>query len=149
MGELHNNPLEWRPLIAEQLIDFIRAHISQLGGLNAGPQAGRAVRVVRRSAPPGTARAMCRPSATPPTCTSTWPATTLAFRKWSTLSARRSDEVFPGCPELRGGYLWANDKPGWGMDLDEAKAAAQYPIAILTPIEWTQSRWPDGTVWTP
>src|SRR5260221_7570964 len=33
MGELHNHPLEWRTLVSEQLIDFIRAHISQLGGL--------------------------------------------------------------------------------------------------------------------
>ncbi len=56
-------------------------------------------------------------------------------------------EVFPGTPELRGGYLWANDKPGWGVDMDEAKAA-KYPISIA-PIEWTQSRWPDGTMWTP
>jgi mannonate dehydratase len=56
-------------------------------------------------------------------------------------------EVFPGTPELRGGYLWANDRPGWDVDLDEAKAA-EYPVTIQ-PIEWTQSRWPDGTLWTP
>ena len=43
--------------------------------------------------------------------------------------------------------LWANDKPGFGVDIDEAKAAL-YPISI-PPIKWTQSRWPDGTMWTP
>ncbi len=56
-------------------------------------------------------------------------------------------EVFPGTPELRGGYLHANDGPGWGVDLDEA-AAAQYPITASV-VQWTQARWPDGTVWTP
>jgi hypothetical protein len=33
------------------------------------------------------------------------------------------------------------------VDIDEAKAAL-YPISI-PPITWTQSRWPDGTLWTP
>jgi hypothetical protein len=34
-----------------------------------------------------------------------------------------------------------------GIDIDESKAA-RYPIE-LAPIQWTQSRWPDGTLWTP
>ena len=37
-------------------------------------------------------------------------------------------EVFPGAPELRGGYMYSNDKPGLGIDVDENEAA-KYPYA--------------------
>ena len=63
-------------------------------------------------------------------------------------------EVFPGCPELRKGYLYANDKPGLGIDIDEAKAA-QYPLHNNMGqfkegvVDWTQTRWPDGTLSRP
>ena len=33
MGELFNNPHEWRGRITGQLIDFVRMHISQMGGI--------------------------------------------------------------------------------------------------------------------
>jgi mannonate dehydratase len=34
--------------------------------------------------------------------------------------------VFTGTPEIRKGYMYANDQPGFGIDIDE-KAAAKYP----------------------
>ena len=33
MGELFNSPHEWTPLINERLIDYMRMHVSQMGGL--------------------------------------------------------------------------------------------------------------------
>jgi mannonate dehydratase len=35
-------------------------------------------------------------------------------------------ELYPGCPEIRKGIRYSNDKPGLGIDLDE-KVAAKYP----------------------
>jgi mannonate dehydratase len=36
-------------------------------------------------------------------------------------------EVFSGVPEIKDGYLYATEKPGWGIEVDE-KAAAKYPF---------------------
>jgi hypothetical protein len=35
-------------------------------------------------------------------------------------------EVSPGAPEIRGGYMYANDQPGLGIDIDE-KLAPRFP----------------------
>jgi len=35
-------------------------------------------------------------------------------------------EVFPGAPEIKGGYMYANDRAGLGIDIDE-RAAAKFP----------------------
>lgn len=56
-------------------------------------------------------------------------------------------EVFPGCPVLKGGYLYANDRPGLGIDRDEARAA-RYPCDDALPT-WTLARLPDGTAVRP
>ena len=36
-------------------------------------------------------------------------------------------DMFPGMPEVRNGYMYANDQPGLGIDMDE-EMAAKYPL---------------------
>ena len=145
MGELHNNPLEWRPLIAEQLIDFIRTHISQIGGLSPARKLAALCEAF------GVRTAWHGPGDVSPIGHAANLHLDLACHNFGIQEvinfSEQLYEVFPGTPTLHGGYVWANDKPGFGVDIDE-QAAAKYPITV-TPIEWTQSRWPDGTLWTP
>ncbi len=62
-------------------------------------------------------------------------------------TARRSARCVPGMPEYRKGYVYANDKPGLGVDIDEAEAA-KYPCEN-TVTTWTQTRARDGALVTP
>jgi mannonate dehydratase len=51
---------------------------------------------------------------------------------------------------LREGYYWANDKPGFGVDLDE-KLAAKFPITDDPHLDdhWGNLRRRDGTIAKP
>ena len=42
--------------------------------------------------------------------------------------------------ELRAGYLWANDRPGWGVDIDEAKQIIADPdgAALVSVRTWRE-----------
>lgn len=53
-------------------------------------------------------------------------------------------DVFPGCPEIDQGYAYLKEKPGLGIDINEAKTA-QYPCEGGIP-SGTMARAPDGTV---
>lgn len=145
MGELHNHPLEWKPLITEQLIDYIRAHISQLGGLTPARKLAALCEAF------GVRTAWHGPGDVSPVGHAANLHLDLACRNFGIQEVINFGDplydVFSGMPELRDGYLWANEQPGFGLDIDEAQAA-KYPIIVKT-IEWTQSRWPDGTSWTP
>jgi mannonate dehydratase len=55
-------------------------------------------------------------------------------------------EVFPGAPVLRKGYLYVNEAPGLGVDIDE-KMASKYPINNHAG-RWT-IRKRDGTIIRP
>ena len=52
-------------------------------------------------------------------------------------------EIFPGLPVIEDGYLYPNDGPGLGIDINE-DLAAKYPCQDIVE-EWTQTRLPDGS----
>ena len=141
MGELFVNTQEWRPLVEERLIDFIRCHISAIGGLTAA----RKIQVMCELM--GVRTAWHGPGDVSPighACNVHLDvmAPNFGVQEWAGfLDVER--EMFPGCPELRDGYVYPNDKPGWGMDMDEA-LAAKYPCPEGV-LEWTQARLPDGS----
>lgn len=58
-------------------------------------------------------------------------------------------EVFPGTPVVRDGHMTPSDRPGWGVDLDEA-AAAKFPPTKFRHERWSaRVRRPDGGLEAP
>jgi len=141
MGELFNNPHEWQLLIQERLIDFIRMHISQMGGITPA----RNVAIFADMY--GIRTAWHGPSDTSPV----GHAANLQLDLWHPNFGvqewyRPSEldyEIFPGLPVVEGGYLYPNDQPGLGIDINEELAAKYPPQEIVE--EWTQTRLPDGS----
>ena len=141
MGELFNNPQEWQMLISNRLIDFARMHISQVGGLTPARKIAAFADMF------GVRTAWHGPSDTSPvghavnTHLDVW-APNFGIQEW--YRPKQLDyDMFPGMPEVRNGYLYPNDKPGFGIDIDE-KLAAKYPSQDEIEF-WTQARLPDGT----
>ena len=64
--------------------------------------------------------------------------------------AQAEQDVFPGCPELKDGYMFVSDRPGLGVDLDET-LAARFPIRDDPPFDlsWGNLRRRDGSVTKP
>jgi mannonate dehydratase len=144
MGELFNNPNEFTGLIKDRLIDFIRVHMSQIGGLSpARKLAAFCEYFAVRTAWHG-------PGDVSPVGHAANIHLGIATSNFGIQEARefRQEErdVFPGCPELRDGYFWVSDRPGLGIDLDE-QVAAKFPIEDDPPfdLKWGNLRRADGT----
>jgi len=141
MGELFNNPHEWRPLITGRLIDFVRMHVSQIGGIT--PARG----VASLAAMFGIRTAWHGPDDTSPVGHAAnlhlnmW-APNFGIQEWPQPSEIEY-EMFPGLPRAADGYLYPNDRPGLGIDIDES-LAARFPCDERVE-EWTQTRLPDGS----
>jgi mannonate dehydratase len=145
MGELFNNPNEFVSLITNRLIDFIRIHLSQMGGLTMARKVAAlceffSVRTAWHGpgdvSPVGHACNVHLDLATP----------NFGIQEARVFTQAEQD-VFPGCPELKDGYYWANDKPGFGIDLDE-KLATKFPIKDDPPfdMDWGNVRRRDGSI---
>lgn len=141
MGELFNNPHEWRPLITGRLVDFIRMHISQIGGVTPARNVAAFAHMF------GIRTAWHGPGDTSPVGHAAnlhldlW-APNFGIQEWY-LPSELEYEMFPGLPTVRAGYLYPNDRPGLGIDIDE-QLAARYPCSDIVE-QWTQTRLPDGS----
>lgn len=141
MGELFNNPHEWQMLIQERLIDFIRMHISQMGGITPARNIAIFANLY------GVRTAWHGPSDTSPVGHAANLHLDLWHPNFGIQEWYRPSELdyamFPGLPMIEDGYLYPNDRPGLGIDIDE-KLAAQYPCGDIIE-DWTQTRLPDGS----
>ena len=41
------------------------------------------------------------------------------FQEEQSARNQASQEIFDGCPQLKDGYLYVNETPGWGIEVDE------------------------------
>jgi mannonate dehydratase len=147
MGELYVNQQEYVPLVRDRLIDFMRVHISDIGGLSPARKLAAFCEFF------GVRTAWHGPGDVSPVGHAINLHLDLACYNFGIQEAylfpERTREVFPGCPEFRDGALWSNDKPGHGVDIDEA-LAAKYPFPEH-PLNgaWPEVRRRDGTVVRP
>jgi mannonate dehydratase len=154
-GEMFTNPMEYVPLIQDRLIDYMRMHIADAGGVTPCRKAAAmgellGVRTAWHGSgdqsPFGHIAALHLSLA----------CYNFGVQEWTPYNQLRLD-MFPGCAQVKDGYVYANDKPGWGMEMDE-KLAAKYPYSAVKDRlvdgrnlngGWGDYRWPDGTIYRP
>jgi mannonate dehydratase len=123
MGELFVNQNEWLPLVTGRYIDFMRMHISAAGGLNLARKVAHTCEFF------GVQSAWHGPANVSPVGHAINMHLDLSIYNFGICEGRgfsdQLQELYPGCPEIRKGVRYSNDKPGLGIDLDE-KVAAKY-----------------------
>lgn len=145
MGELFVNPQEWKPLITGHLIDYIRVHLSMIGGLTPA----RKLAALCESF--GVRTAWHGPNDITPVGVSAQLHLDLASPNFGVQEffgfSELEQEIFRGCPQVKAGYLYPNENPGFGIDFDE-ELAKHYPCQFRDH-GWLRSRLPDGTAVRP
>ena len=147
MGELFTNPHEYVPLITEHLIDYVRVRVSKAGGITPCRKIAAlcewfevqtAWQEGGDNDPVNQAAAMHLDM------------TSHSFGiQEENHFATEELEIFPGHARLEGGYLYPNEQPGLGIDIDEEKATALLQQDRLVPHYMPEDRRADGTVVRP
>ena len=145
MGELFVNPHEYVPLITERLIDYVRVRVSKTGGITPCRKIATlceffGVQTAWQEGgdndPVNQAAAMHLDMTSP----------SFGIQEENHFSEEEL-EAFPCHAVLEGGYLYPNEKPGLGLDIDEEKAAALFSGA--GPTYTAEDRRADGSVVRP
>ena len=147
MGELFVNPHEYLPLITDRLIDYVRVRVSKAGGITPCRKIATlcewfGVQTAWQEGgdndPVNQVAAMHLDLA----------SHSFGIQEENHFSAEEL-AVFPGHAVLEGGYLYPNDQPGLGIDIDEEKAAALLRTDRLGPHYAAEDRRADGSIVRP
>ena len=145
MGELFVNNNEWRSLVQNQWIDFVRTHLSFIGGLTPARKMAAFAEIY------GVRTAWHGPGDLTPVGMAAQIHLDTAIHNFGIQEFQgfneAEKEVFQGAPELRDGYAYLNGRPGFGIEVDEA-AAAKYP-PVEMDFSWLYPRLQDGTAVRP
>lgn len=152
MGELFNNPNEWLNLIKEREIDYIRIHLSQIGGITPVKKVialcdAFGIRTAWHGpvdlTPVGHAVNAHLDISSPNFGIQEWTDSESGF--YCDKNPEALHEIFQGIPEVKDGYIYLNGKPGIGVDINE-EAAKKYPCTEggIT-WGWMLPRLADGT----
>ena len=141
-GEKFVNKHEFVGLVKDRLIDFIRVHQSHMGGITP------ARRIAILCEWHGVRTAWHAPRDTSPVGHAANVHLDLAVPNFGVqeriIFGDAVEEVFPGCPKIRNGMMYANDSPGLGIDINE-KLAAKYPLPS-EPGNFGPKRRPEGGI---
>lgn len=143
MGELFTNPAEYKTLISEKMIDYIRCHISMLGGITPAKKLAVFAEFY------GVKTAWHGPHDISPIGVAAQLHIDVNIPNFGIQEfygfSETEKEMFPGFPETRNGYLYPNEKPGLGIDINE-DMAREYPAKFREHShDWFLTRLPDGT----
>lgn len=120
MGELFINPHEWIPLITERLIDFVRVRVSKGGGITNCRKIGTLCEWF------GVRTAWQEGGDNDPVNQMAAVHLDLASYSFGVQEENHflpeEHAAVPGCAVMEGGYLYANEKAGLGIDVDEVQA---------------------------
>jgi mannonate dehydratase len=145
IGELFNNPMEWRKIVEKRQLDFMRVHISQIGGITP------AIKLANLCENYGVRMAWHGPQDMTPIGHSVnlhlnIALSNSAIQEWDGPNDNIR-KAFPGVIEADNGYLYPSDLPGIGIDLN-VEFAKSFELDWSVQ-EWTQSRTPNGAIHTP
>ncbi|THV29488.1 enolase C-terminal domain-like protein [Glycomyces paridis] len=147
VGELTTSLQEAVRLVRDGGVDFIRSHVSDIGGLTPARKLADLAELC------GVRTAWHGPGDTSPIGAAANVAldvTSAAFGiQEGHLYGEAVHEVFPGTLRIENGWLHPNETPGWGIDLDEA-AAAKFPAELSGHDAWAAGvRRVDGALEAP
>lgn len=142
MGEVYVGAWEGHSLVTDHLIDYVRHDLAHCGGITTGKK------VAIAAEPHGVLTAWHGPGNISPithfaNCHVSLSVPNFGIQEESRGWGPKAREVFSDFPVVKDGYVTINDKPGLGVEVNEA-AARKYPyVRRLRP----GIRRQDGTPW--